>query len=146
MTWLEVDDQFSDAPLEQHIVETDHVVEQLARTHVSTEFAEIEKFNRDGEPISITEWAELLSDREYSTVGWDYVTVDGGRALVHTLWIGHRWAGQDLFTTRILPLRGCVDEVGVQRPVWSQSYPALAAAAGGHAEILDGLRAGRWPA
>ncbi|NHP15299.1 hypothetical protein G8767_17230 [Rhodococcus sp. IC4_135] len=145
MTWLAVNDKFPDAPLEQQIAETNHVVEQLARTHVPNDFAKIQKFNRDGEPITLEEWAGLLSDRDYSTVGNDYATIDGGRVLVTTLWIGHRWAGGDLFTTRLLPMRGCNDEHGQQRPVWAQSYPTLAAAAGGHAEILDGLRAGRWP-
>lgn len=145
MTWLAVDDKFPDTSTEQCIAEMNHVVEQLARTHVSNEFAKIQKFDRDGEPITLEEWADRLADRDYATVGTDYVSIDGGRVLVTTIWIGHRWAGGDLFTTRLLPMRGCVDESGQQRPVWAQSYPTLAAAAGGHAEILDGMRAGRWP-
>lgn len=139
MSWLKVDDKYSDSPAAQE------AVGQVNHSRASDEFAASQKFNRDGDPITITEWVELLSDREYSTVGLDYVTVNGSRVLVHTLWIGHQWAGQDLFGTRVLPMGGCVDSNGQQRPVWSQSYPTLPAAAGGHAEILDGLRAGRWP-
>ncbi|MFM9261428.1 hypothetical protein ACKAMS_22585 [Rhodococcus sp. 5A-K4] len=136
MSWTTVKDQL------RHLPEAQQLAEKI---RTSREFAKIQKFDRNGDPITLEEWADLLSDRDYSTVGADYVTIDGGRVLVNTLWTGVPWYGDDLFTSRLLPMRGCVDESGQQRPVWAQSYSTLAAAAGGHAEILDRLRAGRWP-
>ncbi|GAB6923582.1 hypothetical protein JCM9803A_40320 [Rhodococcus erythropolis] len=145
MTWFQIDDRIvTDQVAESSAGQ--QIVKEAVRSGRMMEFATLQKFDRDGEPITLEEWADRLADRDYSTVGNDYATIDGGRVLVTTIWIGHRWAGGDLFTTRLLPMRGCNDEHGQQRPVWAQSYPTLAAAAGGHAEILDGLRAGRWPA
>jgi hypothetical protein len=45
-------------------------------------------YDKDGNPISLMEWARLFEDWEYKSVGNDTVTNDRGEHHVSTVWLG----------------------------------------------------------
>lgn len=101
------------------------------------------RYNRDGDPIGYLHWTELVRDRTYRLVATDYATIDGHRLVVHTRWTGVSTESTDpvgIFETSLF----ANDET--PHDGWCRKYDAIAAAVSGHADVLDDLRAGRWPA
>ncbi|WP_032375978.1 hypothetical protein [Rhodococcoides fascians] len=104
-------------------------------------------FDRDGETIDPETWHRLRSDRAYRTLGSDVASIDGDKVLVSTQWMGvvvthdsgdrANW----LFDTII-----CTRHDETPHDGWNKRYDDLVQAIAGHSEIVDALRAGRWPA
>lgn len=101
------------------------------------------RFDRDGDRIAYLHWTELVRRREYRLVATDYASIDGHRLVVHTRWTGVSTdpdAPVGIFETSLFA------NDDTPHDGWSRKYDAIAAAVSGHADVLDDLRAGRWPA
>ncbi|WP_407726224.1 hypothetical protein ACJEDT_12910 [Rhodococcoides fascians] len=103
----------------------------------------VARFNRDGDPIGYLHWTELVRDRTYRLVATDYATIETHRLVVHTRWTGVS-ADSDvpvgIFETSLFA------NDDTPHDGWFRKYDSIAAAVSGHADVLDDLRAGRWPA
>lgn len=103
-------------------------------------------FDREGQPLDPQSWHTKRCDRQYREVARDFVTIDGDRLLVSTQWMGvivHHMPGNSasyLFDTTIYTRDAETPNDG-----WNKRYDTLVAAVAGHAEVVDSLRAGRWP-
>lgn len=104
-------------------------------------------FDRDGKNIDPEDWQRLRADRTYRTLGSDVATIDGDKVLVSTQWMGiiitHEGGDQAhwLFDTII-----CTSNDETPHDGWNKRYSGLVDAIAGHSEVVDALRAGRWPA
>lgn len=93
-------------------------------------------FDRDGLPMSISEWTFRFQHESYKRVGMD--EVDGRR--VSTVWLGidHSFGRQGpplIFESMVFAGDSWRDE-------WMQRYSTLADAVSGHERIVTWLRAG----
>lgn len=104
-------------------------------------------FDRHNVEITSEDWRKKRADREYRTLGSDVVTYAGDRVLVSTQWIGvviehasgelAAWMYDTVLCTRH-------DET--PHDGWNRRYSDLVSALSGHADVVDALRTGRWPA
>lgn len=94
----------------------------------------LNRYDKNGEPMGLTEWLRLFEDMEYRRVAWDVLPGDGH---LSTVWLGldHRYGhGPPLiFETMAFPNERYGD---IQ-----ERYSTLEEALAGHARIMAELRA-----
>lgn len=105
-------------------------------------------FDRDGQPMTLWEWAAKCEDLEYKRVA-EYTFEDG--TYVSTVWLGlnHRHGGSGpplIFETMIFAPDhpGSVTPYSLGRSIAEQRYATEAEARAGHLAMIDAYRRGEF--
>jgi hypothetical protein len=91
-------------------------------------------YAKDGRPLDLASWAELLQDREYARIAAQRLDVDGVEVRVSTVWIGldHSWQPGTRHTYETMVFCEAQDEAQWR---WCSEEHARA----GHARVVGWL-------
>jgi hypothetical protein len=79
-------------------------------------------FDRQGQPISLRQWAQLFEDESYKRVAEDHL--DDGRVWVSTVWLGfnHNWgSGPPLIFETMVFVRHSEEQMARRRQWWIEN-------------------------